>query len=100
MASRGEGFGLPLIEAATHGRPVLARDLPVFREQRLPNAYFFSDEAPAALGECLLQLLTAKSTTEQLGLPEWRHCVEGLLSELGIETISSHRVEAELRKAS
>src|SRR3546814_2021872 len=33
VASRGEGFGLPLIEAAAHNKPVLARDLPVFREE-------------------------------------------------------------------
>ena len=32
MASEGEGFGLPLIEAAQHNKPVLARDIPVFRE--------------------------------------------------------------------
>ena len=31
-ASEGEGFGLPLIEAARYGLPILARDLPVFRE--------------------------------------------------------------------
>jgi glycosyltransferase involved in cell wall biosynthesis len=30
--SEGEGFGLPLIEAAHHGLPLLVRDLPVFRE--------------------------------------------------------------------
>jgi glycosyltransferase involved in cell wall biosynthesis len=31
-ASYGEGFGLPLIEAAQKGMPILARDIPVFRE--------------------------------------------------------------------
>ena len=49
MASRGEGWGLPLIEAALHRRPVLARDLPVFREHALANIQFFSDDAPRAL---------------------------------------------------
>jgi glycosyltransferase involved in cell wall biosynthesis len=30
--SRGEGFGLPLVEAAHHGTPIVCSDLPVFRE--------------------------------------------------------------------
>jgi len=38
----GEGFGLPLIEAAAHGLPVIARDLPVFREVGGEHAWYFS----------------------------------------------------------
>lgn len=30
VASHAEGFGLPLLEALGHGKPVLARDIPVF----------------------------------------------------------------------
>ncbi len=30
--SKGEGFGLPLIEAAHHGIPIICSDIPVFRE--------------------------------------------------------------------
>lgn len=40
-ASEGEGFGLPLIEAARNGLPLVARDLPVFREVAGDGAYFF-----------------------------------------------------------
>lgn len=40
-ASEGEGFGLPLIEAAKYNMPILARDLPVFREILGTNAYYF-----------------------------------------------------------
>jgi glycosyltransferase involved in cell wall biosynthesis len=32
FASRYEGFGLPLVEAMQHGLPVLASDIPIFRE--------------------------------------------------------------------
>lgn len=45
-ASFAEGFGLPLIEAAQHGLPILARDLPVFREVGGDAAVYF--EAPNA----------------------------------------------------
>lgn len=43
VASEGEGFGLPLVEAARHGLPVLARDIPVFREVAGAGAAFFAD---------------------------------------------------------
>ncbi|QFG79587.1 glycosyltransferase [Acidithiobacillus sp. 'AMD consortium'] len=42
-ASYGEGFGLPLIEAARHGLSLLARDIPVFREVTAEQAAFFAD---------------------------------------------------------
>lgn len=41
-ASEGEGFGLPLIEAAQHNLPILARDLPVFQEVAGKHAVYFS----------------------------------------------------------
>jgi glycosyltransferase involved in cell wall biosynthesis len=41
-ASYGEGFGLPLIEAAQHGLAIIARDLPVFREVAGEHAFYFS----------------------------------------------------------
>ncbi|MDZ7761285.1 MAG: glycosyltransferase [Desulfovermiculus sp.] len=40
-ASEGEGFGLPLIEAAQHKLPIIARDLQVFREVAGEHAYYF-----------------------------------------------------------
>jgi glycosyltransferase involved in cell wall biosynthesis len=46
-ASEGEGFGLPLIEAARHGLPIIARELPVFREVAGSHASYFSGDAPA-----------------------------------------------------
>lgn len=53
MASEGEGFGLPLIEAAQHGCPVLARDLPVFREVAGEHATYFHDSSPLQLARVL-----------------------------------------------
>ncbi|PNI00924.1 glycosyltransferase family 4 protein [Vibrio diazotrophicus] len=43
-ASYGEGFGLPLIEAAKHNLPIIARDIPVFREVAGSNAQFFKGD--------------------------------------------------------
>lgn len=53
-ASYGEGFGLPLIEAARHGLPIVARDIPVIREVTAGQAQFFSDcRAPEAIAQAI-----------------------------------------------
>lgn len=53
LASRGEGFGLPLIEAAAHGKPVLVRDLPVFREVAPAGVHYFCGDDPETLANAL-----------------------------------------------
>jgi glycosyltransferase involved in cell wall biosynthesis len=53
VASEGEGFGLPLIEAARHGVPLLARDLAVFREVAGDRARYFSGDDGAALAAAI-----------------------------------------------
>ena len=40
-ASEGEGFGLPIIEAAQHGISLMLRDIPVFREVAGDSAFYF-----------------------------------------------------------
>lgn len=44
--SEDEGFGLPLIEAAQKGLPIIARDIPVFREVAGDSAYFVDGYYP------------------------------------------------------
>lgn len=46
-SSVGEGFGLPLIEAAQHNKPIIARDLPVFKEVAGDYATYFSGDGQA-----------------------------------------------------
>lgn len=53
-ASEGEGFGLPLIEAARHKLPIIARDIPVFREVAGEHAYYFeNDKSPRVLADTI-----------------------------------------------
>ena len=52
-ASEGEGFGLPLIEAAQHKLPIIARDIPVFQEVASQYAYYFKGESPSELAESI-----------------------------------------------
>lgn len=53
FASLGEGLGLPLIEAAQHRLPILARDLPVFREVAEGHASFFSGDSGVNLADAI-----------------------------------------------
>lgn len=52
-ASYGEGFGLPLIEAAQHQLPILARDIPVFREVAGVHACYFDGLTPHELAAAI-----------------------------------------------
>lgn len=52
-ASWGEGFGLPLIEAARLGVPVLVRDLPVFREVAGIGAIYFTANTASELADAV-----------------------------------------------
>jgi glycosyltransferase involved in cell wall biosynthesis len=60
-ASFGEGFGLPLIEAARHGLPIVARDISVFREVACEGAFFFPDADASALADNLRKWLHMRS---------------------------------------
>ncbi|PZQ49973.1 MAG: glycosyltransferase family 1 protein [Novosphingobium pentaromativorans] len=54
IASFGEGFGLPVIESLGHGKPVLARDLPVFRPHAGAGVQYFPVDADnETLEDCL-----------------------------------------------
>ena len=50
-ASEAEGFGLPLVEAARHKVPVIARDIPIFRELMGTHAFYFSGKEPESIAE-------------------------------------------------
>jgi glycosyltransferase involved in cell wall biosynthesis len=57
--SEGEGFGLPLIEAARHSLPILCRDLPVFREVAGEHAMYFSGLDAESLASAISTWLDA-----------------------------------------
>jgi glycosyltransferase involved in cell wall biosynthesis len=63
-ASYGEGFGLPLIEAAQHKLPIIARDIPVFREVADTNAYYFQADHPSELAKAIKSWLALYSVDQ------------------------------------
>ena len=46
--TRGEGFGLPVVEAMRRGVPVACSDLPVLREVGEDVPHYFDPDDPAA----------------------------------------------------
>ena len=55
--SEGEGFGLPLIEAAQYKLPIIARDIPVFHEVAGDHAFYFNGKEPDDLAKAVHEWL-------------------------------------------
>ena len=53
-ASKAEGYGLPLIEAAQLGLPIIISDIPIFHEVAGNNALYFDNSSPDVLAKVLL----------------------------------------------
>ena len=83
-ASEGEGFGLPLIEAAQHKKPIIARDIPVFREVAGEYAFYFSGLEPEVLADAVLEWLDQYKNgkapkSEEMHWLTWKQSTENLL---------------------
>jgi glycosyltransferase involved in cell wall biosynthesis len=84
-ASEGEGFGLPLIEAAKHQLPVIARDIAVFREVAGEHAFFFNDRSTGDLVKAVrdwLQLFALDQHPGSAGMrwQSWKDSARQLLA--------------------
>lgn len=89
-ASYGEGFGLPLIEAAQHTLPIIARDIPVFREVAGENAYYFnaltSDELARVINEWLAMYNNNQHIkSDDMPWLTWEESAQKILLELDIK---------------
>ncbi len=96
MASEGEGFGLPIVEAARHGVPLLLRDLPVFRELADGYAMWFDTdkELSGALLKALDQIAAGSAPrSNDMPLLSWEesaaHLADQLLADVGLRTLES-----------
>lgn len=83
VASLADGHCLPMIEAARHGLPIIARDIPVFREIAGEHAQFFQGEAPRDLASALaawLEKYRHGQHVSSAGIPRltWRQSAESL----------------------
>jgi glycosyltransferase involved in cell wall biosynthesis len=88
-ASEGEGFGLPIIEAAQHGLPVVLRDIPVFREVAGEAGFYFPAHSAEDTAQCLknwLALYQAGTHPNSQGLAyqSWEQSVQQIRSVLAL----------------
>jgi len=86
LASAGEGFGLPLVEAAQFGTPILASDIAVFREIAGEHASYFALGSPDDLAAAIEQWLALPSSKrpDAGAMPRlsWEQSALGLLDVL------------------
>ena len=81
-ASLDEGFGLPLIEAAAFGLPIICSDIDVFHEIAGEHAFYFSAKDPAGLSNAVLKWmeLTEKPDSGEMNTFSWEDSVKNLMT--------------------
>lgn len=88
-ASVAEGFGLPIVEAALHNVPVLASDIPVFREVGGDGAQYFSLDSPRHLADAVKAMSamppdTRASLATGIKTLTWRQSATELLAQISL----------------
>jgi glycosyltransferase involved in cell wall biosynthesis len=95
IASKIEGFGLPVVEAFQRGLPVLCSDIPVFREIADGRALFFALDEPYHLTNALMDFaktnaLSGRQHRTPLPWLTWRESTEQLF-EVSMKTLSPEK---------
>ena len=80
-ASFTEGFGLPLVESARFGLPIICSDIPIFREVTKGNAIYFPPFDVDKLKDILLSWDNLKDTVDskKIRLYTWSECSKEIL---------------------
>lgn len=83
VASENEGFGLSVAEGAFYGKPLLVRDIPVFREVAKDAGNYFRGTGGEDLAKAIKEIdsltpLTRKGmkTLNDVQMPTWTECFE------------------------
>ena len=78
--SIAEGFGLPLVEAAHHGAPVIASDIPVFREVGGDAIAYFDLLDAGDLARRVREALANERRAPRLAFCSWRESANELMT--------------------
>lgn len=75
FASDTEGFGSPLVEAATYGKPLIVRDIPIFHEVTNNEATFFKGDKAEDLAKAIKEWIPLyqqdKTSSPNIKLYTW-----------------------------
>lgn len=86
FASIGEGFGLPMVEAAMLGKPVVVLDTPIAREVLGGHGRYFDDAAGLAAALVRLEgeadYAAAREEVASFAWPSWRELAPGVFDDL------------------
>lgn len=93
VASEGEGFGLPLIEAAQYRKPIITRDIPVLREVAGDHAFYFNGFSAEDLADAIITWLVlfqkgGHPKSEGMHYLTWQESALQLKTQIGL--VSTH----------
>ena len=88
-ASKDEGFGIPLVEAMSHGIPLVVSDISIFREVASSAGHFFDPTDPATFASQVRTLsehrnweVASKLSLERAAIFNWDESAEVLVQAL------------------
>ncbi|MEP7162656.1 MAG: glycosyltransferase family 1 protein [Candidatus Moraniibacteriota bacterium] len=85
-----EGFGLPALEAAAHGLPVLAADRGSLREIMGEGALYFDPSRKSSFRECLAHMLEDEALRQRLRLVAYERLSRFSWEKMAHETLSRY----------
>lgn len=99
-----EGFGLPIVEAMQRGLPVMASDIPIFREVGSDFIAYFDLENSSSLAELVTTFEATKKFPAPRDISEWRWINWSEAAEMLISKVLAHvepqRTENDLSESS
>ena len=80
-ASKDEGFGLPLVEAAHFGLPIICSDIPIFREVTQGHADYFKVMDADDLARCMSEWLQTENhpDSHNIRIYTWQESAQEIL---------------------